>query len=153
MLLLEAMGEVSAASGLSLVYAGASERRPRWPDPSLTVEGGAWPVLIAFTDRDEVPQLEDNAGIGGSSSITRNDSTTYVSGQVALSRDYVNRLLARPRGDRQVKAIAMHELGHVVGLGHVQDPHELMSEHGIGQYTWGPGDRRGLALLGEGPCS
>ena len=34
----EAMGEVSAASGLSLVYAGASERRPRWPDPSLTVE-------------------------------------------------------------------------------------------------------------------
>ena len=63
--LLQAMGEVSAASGLSLVYAGASERRPRWPDTSLTVEGGAWPVLIAFAARDEVPQLEDNAGIGG----------------------------------------------------------------------------------------
>ncbi len=27
----------------------------------------------------------------------RNDSMTYVTGQVALARDYVNRLLARPR--------------------------------------------------------
>ena len=46
--ILSAMGEVSAASGLQLQYVGPTTRRPRWPDHTLTVEGGAWPVLVAF---------------------------------------------------------------------------------------------------------
>jgi hypothetical protein len=46
----------------------------------------------------------------------------------------------------------MHELGHVVGLGHVQDDRQLMSEHGHGVYAFAAGDRSGLKRLGEGPC-
>ncbi len=47
----------------------------------------------------------------------------------------------------------MHELGHVVGLNHVHDRRELMNGANLGRTVFGPGDRRGLALLGQGPCT
>ncbi len=47
----------------------------------------------------------------------------------------------------------LHELVHVVGLAHVDDPTELMHpESQDGVTALGPGDRAGLARLGQGPC-
>ena len=46
----------------------------------------------------------------------------------------------------------MHELGHLVGLGHVDAPDELMSAENHGLLTWGPGDRAGLSAVGAGRC-
>lgn len=47
--------------------------------------------------------------------------------------------------------VLMHELGHVLNLGHVPSVTEMM--HPVimngGPETWGPGDRRGLALVVE----
>ena len=51
------------------------------------------------------------------------------------------------------RAIAMHELGHLVGLAHVDDERELMDAQNHGQVDFGPGDRRGLARLGRGRCA
>jgi hypothetical protein len=50
------------------------------------------------------------------------------------------------------QAIVDHELAHVVGLGHVEDPGELMYEHALERTTYGPGDREGLARLGSVDC-
>ena len=61
-------------------------------------------------------------------------------------------VLSRPNGRSLVRAIVMHELGHVVGLGHVKDPGELMYEGNVGRLGFGPGDREGLAALGRGRC-
>jgi len=56
----------------------------------------------------------------------------------------------------------MHELGHVLGLGHVGASDELMyspnapaadSTPNVFQNDWGPGDLNGLEILGRhGPC-
>lgn len=46
----------------------------------------------------------------------------------------------------------MHELGHLVGLGHVPMSDQLMYEDHIGQRAFGAGDREGLRQLGLGPC-
>ena len=45
-----------------------------------------------------------------------------------------------------------HEVAHLVGLGHVNEPMELMFASNDGQTEFGPGDLTGLALLGSLPC-
>jgi hypothetical protein len=47
----------------------------------------------------------------------------------------------------------MHELGHLVGLGHVNDSRQLMhaaNKSGVTEFA--AGDLTGLAVLGNGPC-
>jgi len=151
-IIVSAMAEVSAASGLHLQYVGPTSRRPRWPDHTLTVEGGAWPVLIAFATTAELPGMEGKAGLGGGTSIRRGALETYVTGTVAVETDYFNDLPGRPKGLEHGRATVMHELGHVLGLGHVDDDGEVMNGNGHGVTELGPGDRRGLARLGKGPC-
>ena len=46
----------------------------------------------------------------------------------------------------------LHELGHLVGLDHVDDPNELMYPRAAERTSYGPGDLKGLALLGAIPC-
>jgi predicted Zn-dependent protease len=76
---------------------------------------------------------------------------TYVTGHVVLDHDdAVNQL---NRGDRAyLVALVMHELGHLVGLGHVQDGREVMNEVSVEALDWGPGDRSALAAVGHGRC-
>ena len=147
--LLEAMGEASAASHLNLVFAQDSLRRPR--SGGATRDG--YPVLIAFADSQELGEMDGVAGRGGSSWIENNGRRTYISGQIVLERAWWNRTLTARRGEDVTRAVAMHELGHVLGLDHVDDNHEIMAPSGSGTYEYGPGDRRGLARLGQGPCT
>jgi len=147
--LLEALGEASAASHLNLVYSGDSPRRPRsnWG----TLYG--YPVLIAFADASEIASMDGVAGRGGSSWTDVNGRRTYISGQIVLERLYWNGELGAWHGKDVARSIVMHELGHILGLGHVDDSHEIMARSGNSSHHWGPGDRKGLALLGKGPCT
>ena len=54
---------------------------------------------------------------------------------------------------KYVQAVVMHELGHGLGLDHVDDRKQLMYQDNVGLTELGPGDRRGLALLGQGKCA
>jgi hypothetical protein len=158
-IVLDAMAEVARATGLRMQYAGDSEDRPSWrsatkPLGSGAVLGGTQSALVSFADEDEVSQLEGRvAGVGGSASVRRNGVATYVTGQVTLDTDTFNDLLRDPGGAAVARAITMHELGHLVGLDHVDDERELMYAHNRGQLDFGPGDRTGLAALGRGPCA
>lgn len=146
-----ALEEVSAATGLRLandVSPGHSRRQP-----AAQALSGQGPALISFATSSEVPELRGRVtGVGGSTSVRRSGLRTYVSGQVTLDAKAFNRWLSEPAFVDSAKAIVLHELGHLVGLAHVRDPDELMNELNIGQLDFGPGDRRGLAELGRGPC-
>lgn len=150
-LLEEALDEVSGLTGLQFRVDGRTDeqpdRRPRGQDA---------PVLIAWTTPEQVPELAgDVAGLGGSTSLSRRPGglERYVSGQVGLDAPQLADILDRRDGRAHVRAIVLHELGHVVGLGHTPDPDQLMHEQNRGVLEFAAGDRRGLAALGRGSCA
>lgn len=151
-----AIQEVERATGLKFEYVGTTKRQPSDKAPLVfrLSQSDALPVVMTWATSDEAPMLEgDIAGYAGSSAISVDGRPArYVTGQVVLDADVYERLLQTPAGSREARAITMHELAHLVGLAHVDDPRELMHSRNVGQREFGPGDRAGLALLGQGRC-
>lgn len=145
-----AVAEVAAATGLQLSYLGTTSDRAF--NRSVRSPTDFEPVLIGWATPQEISDLEGTvAGVAGPDSLTVDGHTTYVTGKVILDAESYARLEAD--GDEGgARAILMHELGHVMGLGHVDDAGELMHEENIGRETFGPGDLQGLAVLGAGRC-
>lgn len=153
----EALDEMSEIVGLKFIVEGptdeaASEsREPFQPDRY----GDRWaPVLVAWSDETGFQPLAGNvAGVGGSQAIAvSREQAVYVTGIVALDSDAFEQILPRDDGWAQGRAIVLHELGHLLGLGHVEDPEQLMSATNTGQTGFADGDLIGLALLGRGAC-
>jgi hypothetical protein len=144
----EAVGKVSAATGLRFASLGATEL----PAGQSAATGAT--VLITWTDDTVVPMLAgDTVGAGGSRWTVQGDSGLryFVSGEISLDAPDLAATL-EVRGSDSVRAVIMHELGHVVGLDHVDDSSELMNATNIGMTDFGPGDLVGLKRLGEGGC-
>ncbi|GAA4288805.1 matrixin family metalloprotease [Georgenia daeguensis] len=156
-LVVEALATVSAATGLVFEDSGRTDE-PADPDrqPRDVLRYGldASPVLVAWTGPEQVPDLAGEVvGVAGSvSEGVGGSAMRYVSGTVYLDAADLTVILQRPDGAAQVRAIVTHELGHLVGLDHVDDPGELMYAENVGRTELGPGDRQGLAVLGSGSC-
>ncbi len=153
----QAVAEVSAATGLKFVDDGrtAEPLVARRPDVQPRY-GKRWaPVLIAFSDATESPDLAGAVmGRGGSVSVSPDGpgSARYVTGDIRLDQADFDRALREVNGWERDRAAVMHELGHVVGLDHVQDQLQVMYPDNIGVLGYGAGDLRGLALEGSGLC-
>jgi hypothetical protein len=159
-LLAEAVERVNRASGLRLEVAGPTTQQPQ-PDASerelrLGRPGSARaPVLVAWTTPEVVPGLKGSiVGRGGpvymlGSSL---DRAKYIGGVVYLDGPQLARILRRPNGHAVARTVVMHELGHLVGLNHVDNKAEVMHPSGSAVTEFGQGDRAGLARLGSGGC-
>jgi hypothetical protein len=153
----QAISLVSAASGLQFVYDGTTAEAPSQKRETYQPDryGKQWaPVLIAWSTPEESPDLAGKvAGTGGSAyAHIPGEPYVFVAGQVTLDAPGLTEILARSDGSLLVRAIIMHELAHVLGLDHVDDPTQLMHEENSGQFDFAAGDRAGLALLGSGAC-
>ncbi len=156
-LLNEALAAVSRASGLQFVVDGQTEEAPstaRAPYLPLRYPDRWAPVLVSWTDPTEMPDLAgDVAGSGGSSWVTTPDGSVYLSGQIALDGPAMAAIAAEANGYNVARAIIEHELGHLVGLDHVDDDTQLMAPTTTaGILTYQDGDLTGLAELGRGDC-
>lgn len=147
-----AVGDLSEASGLRFRYDGTTDDRGF--EDRAGAFGSTVPVLIAWATPEEVPALAGEvAGVGGAEArAVTPDRLVYVTGMVALDRDAFAAMAARPDRTALQRAVVEHELGHVLGLGHVDDPTQLMYTETTGQRHLAGGDRDGLAVLGGGPC-
>lgn len=154
----EAVANISAATGLQFVYDGLSEEEPSERRPLVQDEryGDRWaPILIAWATPQENPDLQgETIGLGGSSFVSIGSSpAVYVSGSMMLDAPQISTLLKFPNGYEQARAIVQHELGHIVGLDHVEDRTQLMyAESNLEVTSFGAGDLAGLAQLGRGVC-
>lgn len=146
-----AITELGAATGLAFVDEGTTDDRDFAERVDAT--GDAEPVIIAWADDQEVDALADDvAGIGGPTVVQRGRMRSYVSGSVVLDTDITDRLEEQLGGANAQLGLLLHELGHLVGLDHVEDPSELMYSTATSMTSYGPGDLQGLALLGAIPC-
>jgi hypothetical protein len=156
-LLEEALDAISDASGLQFEVEGTTDEAPSADRPPFDRAryGDRWaPVLVAWTEPDDVPELDgDVAGIGGSAwtSVGGADDLAFVSGLVALDGPQLADLLAGPDGRAIVRSVIVHELAHLVGLDHVDAPDQLMFDRPDATELQ-PGDLAGLARLGRGRC-
>lgn len=144
---------VARATGFRFAYGGETDDR-NFSDRIGALRRSA-PVLVGFADEEEVEDLAgDVAGIGGAAYLETPGRWTYSTGMVVLDTDVFVDLEpgADPLALDLQQAILDHELGHVVGLGHVESRTELMYADNLGRTSFGTGDLRGLALLGSVPC-
>ena len=106
-----------------------------------------------MADQRNYPTLAGSvAGIGGAQAISiAANRFVNISGQLVLDRDQLSTDSSPERN--LVRAVILHELGHVVGLDHVRDRSQLMyAEEQPTVRTFGDGDLRGLQQLGIQAC-
>lgn len=157
-LLADAIVVVEQASGVRFEQVGTTDEPPVEDRPLIQPEryGDGWaPVLVAWADETEVAELAGQvAGVGGSAAVPGADGRGQwlAAGRVVLDTDDVTGLLRRADGHAQARGIVVHELAHVLGLDHVDDPTELMHPMTSTRADLGPGDRQGLALVGQVAC-
>jgi hypothetical protein len=153
-----AIAAVSEATGLQFVDDGATsepiqpERDPYQPKRY----GDRWaPVFIAFATPAEVPDFGvDIAGEASNQPVRRaNGREAYVTGSVLLDATAGAKVPASQREALYLN-VAEHELGHLVGLAHVDDRDEIMYPRvSLALSGYQAGDLAGLAALGRGACA
>lgn len=154
----EAVDRISEVTGLQFVYRGhtdeapAAERELFQPDRY----GRRWaPVLIAWETEEQNPALAgDVVGEAGSVPASLGDGPrVYLTGTVSLDAPRLGELLRGRDGRRIVRSIILHELGHLMGLAHVDDDRQLMFPEARREVPdFAAGDLTGLAALGTGAC-
>lgn len=158
-LLADAIAQVSALSGLRFVYDGTTdefvenEGRPAYQPDRY---GDRWaPVLVVWGN----PSSEGGyvgdvplAGWAGPLPVRAGDgSEVYVSGWMDFDADWSSAWISRG-GERYVRAMMLHELGHLIGLDHTPSPGMLMGTTVGGGLQFSPDELRGIESLGAGPC-
>lgn len=150
---------VAAASGLDVVVVGTTDEVPAVDRPTAVAGDAAprWaPVLVGWaTPRaDGLPLRDTDRAVAIPVAAPADGGRVLVTGQVVLNAERTDLVTGREDRATSWGATLQHELGHVVGLAHVEDRSELMATHpGSGAVRFGPGDLAGLAAVGaDGGC-
>ena len=153
----QAVKKVEEATGLTFVNEGATDEQPvvnrLLSQPQRYGERWA-PILVAWEHGHRVRMERTNPAGGQSFQV----EGTYVSGVLVVNVDAVAQDHNRSRpasgfGEGTTWGrVFIHELGHIVGLGHVARSDQIMfPELGVqsGPAEFRAGDLAGLRLLGK----
>ena len=153
----DAIRTISRATGIRFVDDGSTAEAP---SPSRIpyqqdAYGDRWaPLLIAWTTPEQAPQLTGPViGTGGSTHFSFGDGPkSFVTGSLELDAPQIAEDLSRRDGAAYATAVILHELGHVMGLEHVDDPAQLMYPEIGAPDGLAAGDLNGLYELGSAQC-
>ena len=171
-----AMGRVSEASGLKFSYLGTTNEklggtRSMYQPSKYRTSTGWAPILVVFQNDAEFNasvtkngyHSGDGKGVNdvkgfatplpAENSITGNkgqSGRTYVSGVISIRSSFAEGGI-KSKNTETLLGIYIHELAHLLGLAHVDDPNEIMY-YMADNSQYGPGDLQGLSLLGGQDC-
>lgn len=154
----EAVARISEVTGLQFVYRGSTDESPAAEREIFQPDryGRRWaPVLIAWETEEQNPALAGEVvGEAGSVPASLGDSPrVYLTGTVSLDAPRLAEILRGRDGRRVARSIVLHELGHLIGLAHVDDEQQLMFPEARREVSdFAAGDLTGLAALGAGAC-
>lgn len=153
----EAITTISAATGIIFAYDGTTTELPSPQRPPYQPDayGERWaPLLIAWTTPEVAPQLKGKViGTGGSTHYGYDDGPkTFVTGGLDLDAPQIADELLNPDGRLYATAVILHELSHVMGLDHVEDPTQLMYPEIGTPEGLSTGDLNGLYELSKAQC-
>lgn len=149
-----AVRRTSEATGLAFERVGVTDDRDFFARRERLL-GEPAPVLVGWGTAEEFADLAgDVAGLGGGVAVVQQPGARryYATGSVLLDSDAFDELDGGADERDVQQAIVDHEFGHLVGLGHVEDPRELMHGGRVASLGYGPGDLQGLARVGGVPC-
>ena len=142
------------AMDVDFVFDGSTDEVPRPDRPIYQPDrygAGNWaPILFAWVPPDRLLQPDDQAvGSAGSTYVENaRGRFVYVTGVVTFNSEA--KLLPGFELGGSWGDVALHELGHVVGLAHVEDDTQVMYPDVTGgEARLGSGDLAGLARLGR----
>ena len=150
----EAIAMFEEAMAVDFVFDGYTDEVPSRERPIEQPEPDrkGWPpVLIAWVPPEQLLQPDDQAvGAAGSAYVeNRHGEFVYVTGAVTFNAE-AKLLTGFELGDSWGD-VALHELGHLVGLAHVEDDNQVMyPDVTAGEARLGAGDLAGLKRLGRG---
>lgn len=141
----DALARLSAATDIDWVYTGRTTARAKTsaglPNSALVDPAtGTEAIVVSWASA-----WDDPGSIGvGLLGVQRVDGgpAEAAHGQVVLDPAW------RAPSAEKLEALILHEFGHVAGLGHVDDPNELMYSRMSDTVQFGRGDLAGLRQLG-----
>ena len=157
-LIREAVARIGEVTGLHFVYRGPTDEAPAQGRELFQPDryGRRWaPVLIAWqTEEQNAALAGDVVGEAGSVPASLGDGPkVYLTGTVSLDAPRLAEILRGRDGRRIARSIVLHELGHLMGLAHVDDEAQLMFPEARREVSdFAAGDLTGLAALGTGVC-
>ena len=157
--LADALARLQTVTGLVFVADGATDEVPDDRRAPYQPEryGDRWaPVLVSWSDPAAHPDLAgDVAAYAGPQPVdgAAPGSRRYVTGVLVLDGPQLAEMAAGPAGLARARAVVLHELAHLIGLGHVEDHRQLMYPSTTPLVVdFADGDLRGLAEVSSGPC-
>ena len=165
----KAFADVQELTGLLFVFAG--ETNEPWvairqaPNSSYPDVESDWaPVIVWYLPEGEFEDSLDSsdpdelvAGYASAApefSRTKDRRLVTLTGDMTIGTEWITEMIAEGYPE-QVWWLFLHEIGHILGLDHVDAPSHLMhpgGEEAEWTTTLGPGDIEGFARVGAEPC-